>query len=181
MKKEQSKTDEEKLKEILDSLGGMEDMSGLPKIPNISTEELERGIKMLSGFAEVKDHAELMNWAIRLRFETLSVVSTLAATLLVIATFNDKLIALDNFVRVLLTALLTIIPAGIWCLYYETDRAIKESFDKIQKIVKEKVSKEASQKVQEYRKPTFRGAIPLIMNIAFTVVIILVIVLIWMR
>ena len=60
---------------------------------------VEKIVKAWGGKERIKDYADLANWAIRTRFETLSTISALAATLLIVATFNDKLIVLDNYVE----------------------------------------------------------------------------------
>lgn len=142
-------------------------------------EEMESARKFLSGYEQVKTQGELLNWAVRTRFETMATVSALAGTLLIIATFNDRLIILDNFVRVLLSILLVIIPGSLWGLFYEVTKAESDSIKKIYALTEENIGKEAVTKMKTVMKPTLRGAIPFIVNIIFTIVVLLVIILIW--
>lgn len=141
--------------------------------------KLEKAGKAWFGWEEIKNHIELANWAIRTRFETLSSVSALAATLLIIATFNDKLITLDNYVRVLLTILLIMIPGSLWGLFYETSKAAGDSFKKIYEVAEKSMGKETADKMKIARNPSIRGAIPLIVYMIFTLVSLAIILLIW--
>ncbi len=141
--------------------------------------EIERSKKILSGYEKIKMHAELMNWAVRERFKTLPTVSALAATLLIVATFNDKLIILDNYVRVLLSALLFLIPASLWGLFYEVNKAEDESFKKIVSITEENFGKEEADKMRNKRKPSFRGFMPFIANALFTIAVFFIVYFIW--
>lgn len=52
------------------------------------------------------------------KFKILSIDSSLAATLLVIATFNERLITITNYVKILLAILLALIPVSLWGLLY---------------------------------------------------------------
>ena len=54
------------------------------------------------------------------RYSILSMTASLAAALLVIATFNEKLFPLTNFIRILISALLTCIILAIWGLILQT-------------------------------------------------------------
>lgn len=141
--------------------------------------DLKKAWGIWIGLEEIKGHSELLNWAIRIRFENLSVVSTLAATLLVIATFNDKLIVLDNWVRVLLTVLLLLIPGSLWALFYETSKAANDSFEKIRSITLKEIGEEPAKKLDQAKKLSFRGSIPAIIYAIFTIVSLCIILLIW--
>jgi len=153
-------------------LGGLGDLGQ-------AKEEIEKAAKAWFGMEEIKGHAELFNWAIRTRFENLSTVSALAATLLVIATFNTELIALDNSVRVLLSILLLMIPGSLWGLFYETGKAADDSFKKIYSITEKNLGSEAAAKVKAVKKSSFRGYIPFIVYSAFTIIFLAIIWLIW--
>lgn len=82
-------------------------------------------------------HKEILFTAIRERFQALPTISALAATLLVVATFNPELILVTTFVKVLLAILLSIIPISLfgylWELKMAEDKAIKW-FEKYGKI-----------------------------------------------
>ncbi len=150
-------------------LGGIEDFKG----------KIEKAGKAWFGREQIKEYAELANWAIRTRFETLSTVSALAATLLIVATFNDKLIVLDNAVRVLLSVLLIITPGSLWGLFYETSKAAGDSFKRMYEIAEQSINKETADKMRALKKPSFRGAIPLIVYTIFTLITFAIIWLIW--
>lgn len=66
------------------------------------------------------------------KFKILPVVSSLAATLLVIATFNEKLIIITNFVKFLLAILLALIPISLWgllCILYKDEKVARENLE----------------------------------------------------
>jgi|SRR3989344_1969919 len=72
---------------------------------------------------------EILFTAIRERFKILPTISALAATLLVVATFNPNLILVTDFVKIILAILLLIIPISLfgylWELKMAEDKAIK--------------------------------------------------------
>lgn len=84
-------------------------------------------------------HKEILFTAIRERFQVLPTISALAATLLVVATFNPELILVTTFVKVILAILLLIIPFSLfgylWELKKAEDKAIKwfERFGELDK------------------------------------------------
>lgn len=150
--------------------------------PAEAQEKIGKAFKAWAANEQIKIHAELLNWAIRERFSMLSTVSALASTLLIVATFNNELIILDNFVRALLSVLLFLIPAGLWGLFYETGEAQKESLKHVKEIMEKNIGKEAAAEVEKLQKKrSFRGLMPFLINAIFTIVVFLVIVLIWKR
>ena len=66
----------------------------------------------------VNKHQDLLGVAITNRMQLLPIIAGLSATLLVVATFNDQLIPLDNGVRIVLSFLLIVIPISL--LFYNT-------------------------------------------------------------
>lgn len=62
----------------------------------------------------IETHQNLLTSSIYSRMGLLPLMAGLAATLLVIATFNDKLIPLDNTIRFLTSVLLIIIPFSLY-------------------------------------------------------------------
>ncbi len=179
MEEEKQNLNEEELAELFSKIDPK--MLDMLANPDELKEKLEKAGKAWFGWEEIKNHIELFNWAVRTRFEALSTVSALAATLLIIATFNDRLIALDSFVRILLSILLFMIPCGLWGLFYETSQAAKESFEKIYSITEKNLGKEAADKMRAAKKPSFRGAIPLIVYAVLTIVVFAIIWLIWRK
>ena len=67
----------------------------------------------------------------------------------------------------------------MWGLYYETSKAVSDSFKKMYEIAEESMGKETADKMKATRKPSIRGAIPLIVYGVFTLVALAIIWLIW--
>ena|SRR3989344_6818191 len=65
----------------------------------------------------------LLKEAVSARLRFLPGVSSLAAALLVVATFNNQLFQLTCFVRILITLLLLLIPTSIFFYLYELNEA----------------------------------------------------------
>jgi len=86
---------------------------------------------------QYKVQKEILFTAIRERFKVLPTISALAATLLVVATFNPELILVTSFVKVILAMLLLIIPISLfgylWELKMAEDKAVKW-FEKYGKV-----------------------------------------------
>ncbi|OGE85573.1 MAG: hypothetical protein A3J48_04625 [Candidatus Doudnabacteria bacterium RIFCSPHIGHO2_02_FULL_46_11] len=70
-------------------------------------------------------------WA---RMNTFPIISSLAATLLVVATFNSNLIEPTLFVRILLSILLALIPFSLTVFYKQTDEAEKQTVAAIEEL-----------------------------------------------
>ena len=142
----------------------------LEKLLSLDSEKIK---KIWSSWERLKIHSELLNWSVRQKFNTLSVVSALAATLLVVATFNSELIELNNVVRILLSVLLLLIPVSLWALIYELYKAETGAIEGMKKSIEEIGGK------FEKPKESVRGFIPWIINGFLTGAIIFIIILIW--
>lgn len=142
----------------------------LEKLLGLDSEKIK---KTWSSWERFKVHSELLNWSVRQKFNTLSVISALAATLLIVATFNSELIGLSNIVRILLSILLLLIPASLWALIYELYEAEKCAMKGMKKSMEE-----VGIELKEPKK-SFRGFTPWIINGILTGVIIFIIILIW--
>ena len=77
---------------------------------------------------------ELLRDSVWERYKLLPQISALLATLLVVATFNEKLLPLTNYVRALLVILLVLIPISLIGYLWELERAEKHAYKNIQKI-----------------------------------------------
>ena len=86
--------------------------SGLVKNP-MDKEQFEK-LPTEHRFNIIKTHIDLFSSAVSSRMQLLTTVCALCATLLVVATFNEKLIPLSDLVRVLLSILLGIIPPSLF-------------------------------------------------------------------
>ena len=67
----------------------------------------------------MKTHLDLFHSAVSDRMRLLPLVAGLSATLLVVATFNEKLVPLDNIIRLVISVLLLLIPFSLY--FYNED------------------------------------------------------------
>ena len=108
------------------------------------------------------------------RFGILPVISTLAAALLVIATFNQELVPLNFFVRAMLTVLLLLVPTSLFFYLY----AINELGNSAQKALE----KEIKRPLSIVPKKSFRfiaTTFPYTAFVILTTVIVIMNILIW--
>jgi len=104
------------------------------------------------------------------RLKILPVISSLSASLLIIATFNPNLIPLNNFVRVLLSFLLLLIPIPIYLYLKELNEGGLEAKKAMEENLKIGL-KESGKKMNAY--------FPWIACAVISIVIVLMIVIIW--
>lgn len=71
----------------------------------------------------VEKNLEFFQSAVVLRMQILPVVATLAAALLIIASFNNQFIPLNNAVKIFLSIFLIIIPISLWIYNHECEEA----------------------------------------------------------
>jgi len=126
-------------------------------------QQLER--EMMKARLEV--YFKLLENSVWERYKTLPTVSTLAATLLVVATFNEKLLPITPFIKILLAILLLLIPASLVAFLHSLHKAEIHSREKIAEITEDKDWKD---KV----KPGLQNYIPWIITAIFSVVILIV-------
>lgn len=131
-------------------------------MPDIAEMQLQKELEV------IKIWTDLAVYAAKVKYETLTTVSALAAALLVIATFNEKLIPLTNEVIWIIVSLLVLIPVSIWALlgnlYY------------IEKVACRELEKETGSKMP---KPKLINAIldkiPYILTAILTIFIFLIV------
>ncbi len=82
-------------------------------IDNMAEEELTKEERRQMDIERLRVYHELLNTAVWERYKLLPQVSALAATLLVVATFNESILPLTNCVRFLIAAFLLLIPISI--------------------------------------------------------------------
>lgn len=85
-------------------------------------EEFEK-MTVENKFSVINAHQNLLTNAISNRMQLLPIIAGLSATLLVIASFNDKLIPLNNMVKIVLSILLVIIPLSLFFYNIDLKRA----------------------------------------------------------
>lgn len=77
---------------------------------------------------------QLLHDSVFERYKLLPQISALSATLLVVATFNEKLLPLTNCVRVSLIILLILIPLSLTGYLWELKRAEEHSSENIKRL-----------------------------------------------
>ncbi len=85
----------------------------------------------------VKEHLDMLQSTVRSRMALLPLMAGLAATLLVIATFNSNLIPLDNLVRFLVSALLLLIPTPLYLYNDDLKKTAMRNKDTLGKLTGE--------------------------------------------
>ncbi len=75
------------------------------------------------------------------RYKLLPQISVLAATLLIVATFNEKVIPLTNFVRLLIILFLTVIPICLFGYLFALKEAENKGKEGLKGIFGQKLSK----------------------------------------
>ncbi len=85
----------------------------------------------------IKSHLDILTNAISARMQILPTASTLAATLLVVATFNPQLVPLTCLVKVLLSILLLLVPSSLWLYNYDLKRAQDKTKKYLEKLLGE--------------------------------------------
>lgn len=66
----------------------------------------------------------------------LPMIASLSAMVLIVATFNEKIIEVTNFVKILLSLLLFVIIFSFWLGFYESEKTIKSIFKKFSELLK---------------------------------------------
>jgi hypothetical protein len=127
---------------------------------------------------EVDSHGEYLLQAGWEGFRFFSNASILAATLLVVATFNPALIPLTHFSRFLISIILFIIPINLWCTFIEIDNGIRKTVDEMIVKTEEATGRNLDEKKNEVLKISPIRKIQFLTLIVLTLVIIAIIFLI---
>jgi type IV secretory pathway TrbL component len=153
-----------------------EDLFNQFSLENWNIEKIKKIMRAKEEFDSV---SESLKYSVREVWKLLPSISALSAMLLIIATFNKELIPLTFSVKLLLTILLILIPIGLWSAYLDLSKTIDFSFKAIEKIVRENLGKDISNQTKKIRKPTPLSIMPLFINIIFSLIVLLIILLIW--
>lgn len=130
-------------------------------------------------YEKMKNYFDLLNWAVREKFKSLATISSLAATLLIIATFNEKIIILTNFVRWILFILLLLIPISLFCLLLELWKAEHHGINKVLEILQDVAGKkEVDEKIKKEIQPSIRGWFTWIIGGLFIIISIIIAILV---
>lgn len=125
-------------------------------------EKREMNLKRLEVFHQ------LLHDSVFERYKLLPQISALSATLLVVATFNEKLLPLTSCVRVLLIILLALIPISLIGYAWELKRAEEHSSENIKKLG------DGQETIQQSRN-SFTVYLPWFVTAVISVVIIFII------
>lgn len=162
------------LKDLMDNSG----MEGVGEAAaNLQAAE-ENKKKFARAKEELDETAEILKYSTREAIKLLPTISALAATLLVIATFNNNLIPLNNSVKILLTVLLAVILLGVWLMYWDLLNAQGNAYEYIGLIGK-KIGADFGPNIKEAKKIKLFGILHLATLILFTASIVVVTFLIW--
>lgn len=117
-------------------------------------------------------YLNMMRQAISSRVGLLPVIAGLFATFLSIATFNEKLIPLDNVIRTILTILILLIPFTLWVYNVSLKKYEHSSKEKLESLLgKIDIKSTTGDKVEAY--------MPDILICVFSVISLIVIYKIW--
>ena len=142
-----------------------------------------RNLDEIKARKSIDNYLELVRFATRERFALLPTISTLAATFLVVATFNEQLIILTFFVKVLLAILLLLAILCVDIYYCELTTAERHGMLNAGKIAERQFNVNISEVEEEAKKkaPIFnsiRGYLPhtavIVLNIVVLFLILLV-------
>jgi len=111
---------------------------------------------------------QLLHDSVFERYKLLPQISALSATLLVVATFNEKLLPLTNYVRVLLIILLALIPISLIGYVWELKRAEEHSSENIKRLGD-------GQETIQQKQNLFTAYLPWFVTAVISVVIIFII------
>lgn len=120
------------------------------------------------------------------QFKNLASISALCATLLVIATFNDKIIGYNVYVQIILTVLLVVIMISTLGYFFNFNIYKNSSIKEIKKIATKNNNNELLEKIDKIKKDNRRkywylAFIPFISVFLINLVIVALIILIWVK
>lgn len=127
----------------------------------------------------VKILLDSLGMSIRSRMEILPSASALAAMLLIVATFGDKIISFNAIVKVLLSLLLLIIPMALFFYNSDLKMAQKRNIDYLDKLLGNNLNKDISEEKTKLSK--FIGFFPDIVIYLLALIIVVFIWLIWIK
>ena len=137
----------------------------------MAEEELTKEERRQMDLERLKVYHELLNTAVWERYKLLPQISALAATLLVVATFNERILPLTNCVRFLLIAFLVLIPVSIIGYLVALHQAEKHAEKNIKNINDRRPT-------EQMKRGFFTAYLPWIIAGIFTILIVQIVFLI---
>lgn len=147
--------------------------------PSLHVAAAKELIEVFKAKEQMERQAELLTYSVRERLRALPTVSALAATLLVVATFNRELIPITNTVKILLSILLAVIPIGLWGFYMDLSKATESSLKQMKDTVQNTTGKDISSEIKKAKKFNWIGWAPFAANLLITLCVAGIILLIW--
>lgn len=138
--------------------------------------------KAAADMERAKLHYETLKTSSLEQFKNLASISALASTLLVIATFNDRIFPYSIWVKILLTVLLIAIIISLWAYYKNFSDGSEKSYNELLKLHEQNGDTEvvlAFKKIKENAKRNVLGYAPIVVNFLVTFAIIGILILIW--
>lgn len=138
--------------------------------------------QQVSDSEKARVHLDVLKTASSEQYRNLASVSALCSTLLVIATFNDRIFPYGFEVKALLTILLCVIIVSIWGFYANFSGASEESFKELLILTERRQGKEDAdklRKIKEKGNKTPLSYVPFSVHFVVTLVILTIIYLIW--
>lgn len=126
-------------------------------------------------FNLIKSQLDIYVVAVSERSKILPTAASLAATLLVVATFNEKIIQVNDVTRVLLSILLLLIPFSLWFHNLELKKTAERSIE----IINNYQGEDSRSDLNENFLSRFLGYCPDFVILIISVIIFILIYLIW--
>lgn len=138
--------------------------------------------KASADMERAKLHYETLKTSSLEQFKNLASISALASTLLVIATFNDRIFPYSIWVKILLTVLLVAIIISLWAYYKNFSDASEKSYNELLKLHEQNGDMDvvsAFKKIKENSKRNVLGYAPIAVNFLVIFAIVGILILIW--
>lgn len=138
-------------------------------------EELFKKLSPDQKFNLLKSHLDILLSSISKRMQVLPSISALAATLLIVATFNEKLLPINLVVKFLLSLLLILIPVSLFFYNEDLKRAQRNSI----KLINDYFGEDLDKEIKKDYLDKVAGLFPDIAIWIITLVIIGLLIMIW--
>lgn len=138
--------------------------------------------KAAADMERAKLHYETLKTSSLEQFKNLASISALSSTLLVIATFNDRIFPYSIWVKILMTILLIATIISLWAYYKNFSDGQEKSYNELLKMHEQNGDTEVVAGFKKIKENSKRKAInyaPIVVNIFVVSAIVGIIVLLW--
>jgi hypothetical protein len=126
-----------------------------------------------NNYERLKAQNDLFFKAVMEKFKILPTICSLAATLLVVATFNENLLPINTVVKILISILLSLISVSLFFYLFELNDLANKAQKKIEEIISSNIT------TNRNCFQCFRGCIPWVVWLILSAIITVLITLIW--